>query len=89
MALNQNSYGQNVSQLIQSIVTKILQVNKIEPQKEALKGLFFLHMVSRVGLEPTTPSLRGSCSNQLSYRPAHVFYSITFEDILQGFSDFS
>ena len=26
-------------------------------------------MVSRVGLEPTTPSLRGSCSNQLSYRP--------------------
>ena len=25
-------------------------------------------MVIRVGLEPTTPSLRGSCSNQLSYR---------------------
>ncbi len=41
-------------------------------------------MVSRVGLEPTTPSLRGSCSNQLSYRPAHVFYSITFGRILQG-----
>ena len=28
-------------------------------------------MVSRVGLEPTTPSLRGSCSNQLSYRPKY------------------
>ena len=26
-------------------------------------------MVSRVGLEPTTPCLRGRCSNQLSYRP--------------------
>ena len=34
-------------------------------------------MVSRVGLEPTTPSLRGSCSNQLSYRPAHFSNYIT------------
>ena len=31
-------------------------------------------MVSRVGLEPTTPSLRGSCSNQLSYRPDSLVY---------------
>ena len=28
-------------------------------------------LVIRVGLEPTTPSLRGSCSNQLSYRTDH------------------
>ena len=35
------------------------------------------YLVSRVGLEPTTPSLRGSCSNQLSYRPAHLVYYIT------------
>ena len=32
-------------------------------------------MVIRVGLEPTTPSLRGSCSNQLSYR-TRCFYII-------------
>ena len=32
-------------------------------------GASFLELVSRVGFEPTTPSLRGSCSNQLSYRP--------------------
>ena len=42
---------------------------------ETKKEPFWVHlvseMVSRVGLEPTTPSLRGSCSNQLSYRPAH------------------
>ena len=32
---------------------------------------FSFYLVSRVGLEPTTPSLRGSCSNQLSYRPKY------------------
>ena len=32
------------------------------------------HMVSREGLEPSTPSLRGSCSNQLSYRPSPSLY---------------
>ena len=26
-------------------------------------------MVSREGLEPSTPGLKGPCSNQLSYRP--------------------
>lgn len=31
-------------------------------------------VVSRVGLEPTTLCLRGRCSNQLSYRPAHLDY---------------
>ena len=35
--------------------------------KNILRGLF-LELVIRVGLEPSTPSLRGSCSNQLSYR---------------------
>ena len=30
---------------------------------------YFVKLVSREGLEPSTPSLRGSCSNQLSYRP--------------------
>ena len=34
-------------------------------------------LVSREGLEPSTPSLRGSCSNQLSYRPAHSNYYTT------------
>ena len=33
-------------------------------------------MVIRVGLEPTTPSLRGSCSNQLSYRTILVIFLI-------------
>ena len=44
--------------------------NKKEPDWVHLVS----EMVSRVGLEPTTPSLRGSCSNQLSYRPAHLMY---------------
>ena len=38
-------------------------------------------MVSRVGLEPTTPSLRGSCSNLLSYRPDSLIYYHFFVDL--------
>lgn len=32
-------------------------------------GASFLELVSREGLEPSTPGLKGPCSNQLSYRP--------------------
>ena len=35
--------------------------------------LFFVNMVSREGLEPSTPGLKGPCSNQLSYRPPHGY----------------
>lgn len=38
-------------------------------------------LVSRVGLEPTTPSLRGSCSNLLSYRPDSLIYYHFFVDL--------
>lgn len=34
-----------------------------------LKSKLYLKLVSRVGIEPTTPGLRGPCSNHLSYRP--------------------
>jgi hypothetical protein len=30
--------------------------------------------VGEAGIEPTTPSLEGSCSIQLSYSPARVLY---------------
>ena len=43
-------------------------------QKRTLWVHLVLEMVSREGFEPSTPSLRGSCSNQLSYRPAHLVY---------------
>ena len=42
----------------------------------------FRFLVSRVGLEPTTPSLRGSCSNQLSYRPKYGLHSPLSCDVL-------
>ena len=44
------------------------------------------HLVSRVGLEPTTPSLRGSCSNQLSYRPKNglPYYTTYFIFLLDN-----
>ena len=53
-------------------------------------------MVIRVGLEPTTPSLRGSCSNQLSYRtiigwdgrrslPDQLYYYTTLLGEIQDF----
>ena len=32
-------------------------------------------LVIREGLEPSTPSLRGSCSNQLSYRTDLLYYT--------------
>ncbi len=44
-----------------------------ETKKNPFGFILFSEMVSRVGLEPTTPSLRGSCSNQLSYRPSPTF----------------
>ena len=31
-------------------------------------------MVSREGFEPSTPGLRGPCSNQLSYRPRRYLW---------------
>ena len=34
-------------------------------------------MVSREGLEPSTPGLKGPCSNQLSYRPRNVKYRVS------------
>ena len=34
-------------------------------------------LVSREGLEPSTPCLRGRCSNQLSYRPRVVHIIIS------------
>lgn len=33
-----------------------------------------LHMVSREGFEPSTPGLKGPCSNLLSYRPKYLQY---------------
>ena len=42
-------------------------------------------LVSRVGLEPTTPSLRGSCSNLLSYRPDSLIYYHFFVDLSINF----
>ena len=33
-----------------------------------------LHMVSREGFEPSTPGLKGPCSNLLSYRPKYLLY---------------
>ena len=38
-------------------------------KKHSLNRSAIRFVVSREGLEPSTPSLRGSCSNQLSYRP--------------------
>ena len=49
--------------------------NKNESNMDSDSG-----MVIRVGLEPTTPSLRGSCSNQLSYRTNRTSYYITNSD---------
>ena len=33
-----------------------------------------VRVVGEAGIEPTTPSLEGSCSIQLSYSPARVLY---------------
>lgn len=39
-------------------------------KKEKVNFLFlFVILVSREGLEPSTPGLKGPCSNLLSYRP--------------------
>jgi hypothetical protein len=38
--------------------------------KRAPEGLWLTKMEGPVGLEPTTPCLKGRCSNQLSYGPA-------------------
>ena len=40
-------------------------INKKEPRKALPK----ISVVSREGLEPSTPGLKGPCSNLLSYRP--------------------
>ena len=40
-------------------------------------------VVSREGLEPSTPGLKGPCSNQLSYRPKwREIQKLAFEFIL-------
>jgi hypothetical protein len=33
-----------------------------------------MRVVGEAGIEPTTPSLEGSCSIQLSYSPARVLH---------------
>ena len=57
--------------------------NREDPSTSSLTDAFLKKMllVSRVGLEPTTPSLRGSCSNLLSYRPDSLIYYHFFEDL--------
>ena len=54
---------------------KVLVPLRASPKRQKIRPSrsIFVFLVSRVGLEPTTPSLRGSCSNQLSYRPAHQY----------------
>ena len=52
-----------------SVVSRHIQRSSFGNKKEPDWVHLVSEMVSRVGLEPTTPSLRGSCSNQLSYRP--------------------
>ena len=56
------------------------KTKKIRPSRS-----IFSVLVSRVGLEPTTPSLRGSCSNQLSYRPSPFTYYTKVLAFLQEF----
>ena len=43
-------------------------------------------MVSWEGLEPSTPGLKGPCSNQLSYQPTYVaiLYYSTFWGLWEG-----
>ncbi len=45
-----------------------------------------MNLVSRVGIEPTTPCLRGRCSNRLSYRPKFLTTSIIAQipELLRG-----
>ena len=45
-------------------------------------------MEGPVGLEPTTPCLKGRCSNQLSYGPVQLFEHITTEVTCQCFAFF-
>ena len=48
--------------------TQISPLYRLRESKKESKDSTFDYMVIREGLEPSTPSLRGSCSNQLSYR---------------------
>ena len=41
----------------------------LAPQSPSPMPFQNLNVVSREGLEPSTPGLKGPCSNQLSYRP--------------------
>ena len=43
--------------------------NAAMSDKKRPLGSYFIQMVSREGLEPSTPGLKGPCSNLLSYRP--------------------
>ena len=43
--------------------------NTAMSNKKRPLGSYFIQMVSREGLEPSTPGLKGPCSNLLSYRP--------------------
>ena len=44
--------------------------NNLTNQKKSPERLFLkISVVSREGLEPSTPGLKGPCSNLLSYRP--------------------
>ena len=50
--------------LVFSTIKNAAMSNKKRPL-----GSYFIQMVSREGLEPSTPGLKGPCSNLLSYRP--------------------
>ncbi len=42
--------------------------------KLRLRLNFLVNLVSREGREPSTPGLKGPCSNLLSYRPRFLIY---------------
>lgn len=54
--------------------------SEVEPEKSRHFAVATLvnFVVSREGLEPSTPGLKGPCSNQLSYRPNVLDYTIIF-----------
>ena len=64
--------------------TKNRSFNKKQPY-----GCFiFQILVSREGLEPSTPGLKGPCSNLLSYRPRRLLYYIAVLRFWQYFLRF-
>ena len=60
--------------------TLVYPLGRSEGSQAQKKLQWSISVVSREGLEPSTPGLKGPCSNQLSYRPkgSILLYTINF-----------